>query len=76
MQSINATEGITRVIGRNSVYDDFYDMYYSGDVVSECPIYIKFFGEDGVDFGEYNEIHFGRKHIPSSLKGLISLFLM
>ena len=23
----------------------------SGDVVSKCPIYIKFFGEDGVDFG-------------------------
>ena len=38
-------------IGRNSVYDDVYDMYYSGDVVSECPIYIKFLGEDGVDFG-------------------------
>ena len=51
MQSINATEGITRVTGRNSVYDNVYDMYYSGDVVSECPIYIKFFGEDGVDFG-------------------------
>ena len=50
-------------------------MYYSGDVLSECPIYIKFFGEDGVDLVEYNEIcfqHFGRKHIPSSLKGLIS----
>ena len=51
MQSINTAEGITHVIGRNSVYDDVYNMYYSGDVVSECPIYIKFFGEDGVNFG-------------------------
>ncbi len=36
---------------RDDLIDEVYDMYYSGDIVSECPIHIKFLGEEGVNMG-------------------------
>ena len=77
MKSIKAVEGITRVIDRKDIFSEVYDMYYTGDI-SECPIFIKFLKEDGVDMVASNETcfrDFGRKHMPSFLKAQISLFL-
>ena len=51
MKSIKAVEGITRVIDRKDIFSEVYDMYYTGDIISECPIFIKFLKEDGVDMG-------------------------
>ena len=51
MKSIKAVEGIIRVIDRKDIFREVYDMYYTGDIISECPIFIKFLKEDGVDMG-------------------------
>ena len=77
MKSIKAVEGITHLIDRKDIFSEVY-MYYNGDIISECPIFITFLKEDGVDKGGIQRdlfSDFERKHIPSFLKAQISLFL-
>ena len=51
MKSVNAVEGLERIIDRGNVYEDVVDMYREGEIVGECPINIKFAGEKAVDDG-------------------------
>lgn len=51
MKSINAVKGAVRVVDRDNVYEDVIDMYKCGEIVGECPINIKFSGEDALDYG-------------------------
>ena len=51
MKSVNAVNGDVHVIDRDNVYEDVTDMYRSGDIVGECPIFIKFSGEEALDYG-------------------------
>ena len=39
MKSVNAIKGATRIVDRSNVYEDVLDMYRSGDIVGECPIF-------------------------------------
>lgn len=51
MKSVNAVKGATRVVDRNNIYEDVIDIYRSGDIVGECPIHIKYSGEEAIDYG-------------------------
>ena len=51
MKSMNAVNGDVHVIDRDNVYEDVTDMYQSGEIVGECPIFIKFSGEEALDYG-------------------------
>ena len=51
MESVNAVSGMEHSIQRADVYVHGIDLYREGDIVGECPIYIAFRGEIGVDNG-------------------------
>ena len=51
MKSINAVKGAVCVVDRDNGYEDVIDMYKCGEIVGECPINIKFSGEDALDYG-------------------------
>lgn len=51
MESINATRGQVRNIGRKTIFEDVVDLYSIGEIVGECPIEIKYVTEDAIDDG-------------------------
>lgn len=51
MKSVNAVKGDTRIIDRKNLYEDVIDIYRIGEILGECPIDIKFSGEEALDYG-------------------------
>lgn len=51
MVSIGAKKGEQRIVDRNNVFEDVLDMYRIGEVLGECPIKIKYGGEQAIDDG-------------------------
>ena len=51
MISIGAVCGITRVVDRNTLFNDVISLYRHGDIIKEYPIQIEFATEMAIDAG-------------------------
>ena len=50
-QHTNSLDGDEHSIERRNVFSDVMDLYKAGEIVNECPIFIKFKGENAIDNG-------------------------
>jgi len=47
----NSIDGDEHIIDCNNVFNDAINLYKGGEIINECPIFIKFNGEKGIDNG-------------------------
>lgn len=71
MKSVNVRRGDLHIIDRDNVYEDVLDLYTIGEIIGECPINIKYSGEQAVDDGGVQSQHFGKRPILNYLMVLL-----